>query len=207
VIKRWIVFIAGMNFLAIGIILNTKSMLGVGSINTIPYALSNILNISLGTVTMIVYSVFIILQFILIKKIDMQIIMQLPYSFLFGILLDFYDVFFNIIPHTLMTQFLLLSLAIILTALGAFMMILANIVLNPADGIVHTISEVYQKEFGTIKNIFDITAILLTTILCLISKGYIIGIGIGTILSAIFIGRCIALYQRSYNLHIAKKCI
>ena len=63
-IKRWIVFIAGMNFLAIGIILNTKSMLGVGSINTIPYALSNILYIMelAWQKKTIVYSVFIIHQ-------------------------------------------------------------------------------------------------------------------------------------------------
>ena len=188
-----------MNVLAVGIILNTKSMLGVGSINTIPYALAHILNMSLGTTTTCLYIIFIIIQLILIKKLDIQILMQLPYSFIFGILLDFYNTFLNITIQSISIQFILLFIAILLTALGAFMMLQGNIVLNPADGIVKTLGDVSQKEFGAVKNIFDISSIIITTIICLITKGYIIGIGIGTVLSAILIGRCVALYQKIYR--------
>lgn len=56
-----------------------------------------------------------------------------------------------------------------------------------------------KKDFGFVKNIFDILAIILTSLICLAAKGYIIGIGIGTVLSAIFIGRCVALYQTIEN--------
>lgn len=35
--KRILLTVAGMNILAIGIILNTKSTLGVGAINTFPF--------------------------------------------------------------------------------------------------------------------------------------------------------------------------
>lgn len=198
-VKRWSIFIIGMNILAIGIILNTKSLLGVGAINTIPYALSNILNISLGTMTTTVYIVFIMIQLILIRKIDIQIMMQLPFSFIFGFFIDFYDSLLDIQPDTIYMQFTLLTLAIILTALGAYLMIKGNIVLNSADGIVYTISQVYQKDFGLVKNIFDIVSIILTSIVCLTMKGYIIGIGIGTVLSAVFIGRCVTLYQNIEN--------
>ena len=198
-IKRWITFLIGMNVLAVGIILNTKSMLGVGSINTIPYAVAYILNISLGTTTTCLYIIFIIIQLILIKKLNIQILMQLPYSFVFGILLDFYDTFLNITIQSISILFILLFMAILLTALGAFMMLQGNIVLNPADGIVKTLSDISQKEFGVVKNIFDITSIIITIIICLMTKGYIIGIGIGTILSAILIGRCVVLYQKIYH--------
>lgn len=92
-IKRFIVFVVGMNVLAIGIILNTKSLLGVGSINTLPYALANILSVSLGIMTTMVYLVFIIIQLILLKRFDLQVIIQLPFSFIFGYLIDFYDLF------------------------------------------------------------------------------------------------------------------
>lgn len=194
-VKRWITFIIGMNVLAIGIILNTKSLLGVGSINTLPYSLSVIFHLSLGTMTTFIYILFIIIQFILLKRIDIQVVMQLPFSFVFGFLIDFFNLFFNFKSPSIYLQFVLLTFAIILTALGAFLMIKGNIVLNPADGIVHTISQVTQKDFGFVKNAFDIISILLTSFICLITKGYIIGIGIGTILSAIFIGRCITFYQ------------
>ena len=196
-IKRFIVFVVGMNVLAIGIILNTKSLLGVGSINTLPYALANILSVSLGTMTAMVYLVFIIIQLILLKKFDLQVIIQLPFSFIFGYLIDFYDLFFSYEPTAFYMQIVILIIAIVLTALGAFLMVLGDIVLNPADGLVHTIGKVTNKDFGFVKNIADLVFIVLTVVICLVIKGYILGIG--TVASAIFIGRFVALYQNIYN--------
>lgn len=198
-IKRFIVFVVGMNVLAIGIILNTKSLLGVGSINTLPYALANILSVSLETMTTMVYLVFIIIQLILLKRFDLQVIIQLPFSFIFGYLIDFYDLFFSYEPTAFYMQIVILIIAIVLTALGAFLMVLGDIVLNPADGLVHTIGKVTNKDFGFVKNIADLVFIVLTVVICLVTKGYILGIGIGTVVSAIFIGRFIALYQNIYN--------
>lgn len=198
-IKRFIVFVVGMNVLAIGIILNTKSLLGVGSINTLPYALANILSVSLGIMTTMVYLVFIIIQLILLKKFDLQVIIQLPFSFIFGYLIDFYDLFFSYEPTAFYMQIVILIIAIVLTALGAFLMVLGDIVLNPADGLVHTIGKVTNKDFGFVKNIADLVFIVLTVVICLVTKGYILGIGIGTVASAIFIGRFVALYQNIYN--------
>lgn len=198
-IKRFIVFVVGMNVLAIGIILNTKSLLGVGSINTLPYALANILSVSLGTMTTMVYLVFIIIQLILLKRFDLQVIIQLPFSFIFGYLIDFYDLFFSYEPTAFYMQIVILIIAIVLTALGAFLMVLGDIVLNPADGLVHTIGKVTNKDFGFVKNIADLVFIVLTVVICLVTKGYILGIGIGTVASAIFIGRFVALYQNIYN--------
>lgn len=198
-IKRFIVFVVGMNVLAIGIILNTKSLLGVGSINTLPYVLANILSVSLGTMTTMVYLVFIIIQLILLKRFDLQVIIQLPFSFIFGYLIDFYDLFFSYEPTAFYMQIVILIIAIVLTALGAFLMVLGDIVLNPADGLVHTIGKVTNKDFGFVKNIADLVFIVLTVVICLVIKGYILGIGIGTVVSAIFIGRFVALYQNIYN--------
>lgn len=198
-IKRFIVFVVGMNVLAIGIILNTKSLLGVGSINTLPYVLANILSVSLGTMTTMVYLVFIIIQLILLKRFDLQVIIQLPFSFIFGYLIDFYDLFFSYEPTAFYMQIVILIIAIVLTALGAFLMVLGDIVLNPADGLVHTIGKVTNKDFGFVKNIADLVFIVLTVVICLVTKGYILGIGIGTVVSAIFIGRFVALYQNIYN--------
>lgn len=94
-------------------------------------------------------------------------------------------------------QIVILIIAIVLTALGAFLMVLGDIVLNPADGLVHTIGKVTNKDFGFVKNIADLVFIVLTVVICLVIKGYILGIG--TVASAIFIGRFVALYQNIYN--------
>ena len=46
---------------------------------------------------------------------------------------------------------------------------------------------------GLTKNIFDISCVAITCILCLIANGKIIGVGIGTIASMLLIGRVIAI--------------
>ena len=56
-------------------------------------------------------------------------------------------------------------------------MVLGDIVLNPADGLVHTIGKVTNKDFGFVKNIADLVFIVLTVVICLVTKGYILGIG------------------------------
>ena len=53
---RFGLFFAGLNLLAAGIILNTRSDLGVAAFTSFSYALSKIMNISLGSASIIVYS-------------------------------------------------------------------------------------------------------------------------------------------------------
>lgn len=198
--KRGFTFLLGMNLLALGIILNTKSLLGVGAINTLPYSLAIISNSSLGIITIGIYIIFIIIQILLVRQMDIKILLQFPFSFLFGFLIDIYNNILKFQVNILYIQYIVLILAILLTAMGAFLMIKSNIVLNPSDGIVNTIANVSNRSFAYTKNIFDLTMVALTIIICLFTKGYIIGVGIGTVLSALFIGRCISLYQCVSNI-------
>ncbi len=200
--KRIIYFLLGVNILAIGLILNTKSGLGVSAINSVPYSISQMTSLSLGNATFCIYIIFIILQTILLKKIDIKVLLQFPFSLVFSYLLDLYDYLLPFDFEAMAPRFILLFFAIILTALGAYLMVVADIVLNPADGMVNTLTKVTKKQFGLVKNCFDLTMICVTIIICMVVKGYLIGIGIGTIFSAIFIGRCISLYQKYLKLHI-----
>ena len=194
--KRIIYFILGILILALGLTLNTKSLLGVSAINSLPNALSLVFSFTLGNFVTMMYCVFIVIQLILLKKLDLKVIGQLPFSFAFGYLVDLYRI---VIPaQSIMTmKILFLALGIIFTALGATLMVKADLVLNPADGIVNTISKVSGKPFGICKNAFDIIMVLSTVIACLLIGGRILDtIGIGTVLSALLIGRCIALIQK-----------
>lgn len=50
------------------------------------------------------------------------------------------------------------------------------------------------------KNTFDITLVFVTIILCLINHTHFYGLGIGTILTALFIGRIINIYEKKIQL-------
>ena len=49
--------------------------------------------------------------------------------------------------------------------------------------------------FSKVKNVFDISLVLLTVLLCLVNQAPWYGIGAGTVVSALLLGRMIKLYE------------
>lgn len=187
--KKYILYLFGLNILAIGIVLNLKTGLGVAALSSTIYVCSIIFSISLGLSSIIWYLFFILIQSILCKKIKKEFLLEIPLSIVFGFLTDFYSFLFQSIEFNY--PFLLLIFALLCISLGVYCTTITNLVLNPGDGIVKTISEVYRVPFCNVKNGFDISLLLISIILSLFFEGKIMGIGIGTIVSSICIGRLI----------------
>ncbi len=195
-IKRLMLYIAAIFILGFGIVLNTKAGLGVGSINTLPYAVSRITPLSLGTATTFMYFVFVAGQTAVYRKINAKVLLQIPFSYVMGVVIDFYDNLMDFQARTLPVSFLLLAAAIVCTAFGAYATVTMDFIPNPADGMAKAVSVALRKEFGQGKLIFDCVMILATAAVSLAFAGKIIGIGIGTVLSAIFIGKLIGVFGR-----------
>ena len=87
-----------------------------------------------------------------------------------------------------------LALALVLTGIGAALSLNMRIVPNPGDGIVQAIADCIHKNVGFTKNCVDMICVALTVIICLIS-GKLYGIGIGTIIAMIAVGRIIVLFN------------
>ena len=75
-----------------------------------------------------------------------------------------------------------------------------RIVPNPGDGIVQAISDFIHKSVGFTKNCIDITCVITTVVVCLLCGGKIYGVGIGTIIAMVAVGRIIAVFN-----HFTKK--
>ena len=198
-IKRVCVYIFAVLVLGLGIVLNTKTGLGVAAINSIPYALSQMTDLSLGNWTTLMYIVFMILQMIMYRKWNMKILLQLPFSYVMGLIIDFYNTIIKIVPHHFYQSLLILVLAIVLTALGAYLVVSMDLVANPADGMVNTISDLTHREFGQVKWIFDCFMMIVTIVMTMSLTGEMIGIGLGTIVSAICVGKVIQVYSRLFG--------
>ncbi|MDF2699028.1 MAG: hypothetical protein K0Q49_584 [Haloplasmataceae bacterium] len=77
-ILRLSIYFAGLFLLAIGINLAIKSNLGVSPVSALPFTISNIVGVSLGTVTIVVYAFFVLAQaFILRRKFKFKSLLQL----------------------------------------------------------------------------------------------------------------------------------
>ena len=62
IIYRWVFYILGFILLAMGIVLNTKCGLGVSPIISVAYTFSLILGTKIGNTTLVLYSVFVLLE-------------------------------------------------------------------------------------------------------------------------------------------------
>ena len=88
-----------------------------------------------------------------------------------------------------------LIIAIILTGVGAAMSLNMRIIPNPGDGIVQAIADTIHKSTGFTKNCFDLFNICVTISVGLIFARHLVGIGLGTVLAVIGVGRAIAAFN------------
>ncbi|MCX4317701.1 MAG: DUF6198 family protein [Lachnospiraceae bacterium] len=191
---RFIVYLAGLAVLSLGVVLNTKTGLGVSAINSIPYAAAELTGLSLGMTTAILYMICVGIESIMMgKNWNVKILLQVPFSILFGIYVNVFNEWITYQAEGIVLKILLLAVAIVLTGLGAFLSVSMDIVPNAPDGLAQMMGEKLKKGFGFGKCVLDIVCVVLTCILCLAVRGELIGIGIGTVASALLIGQVIRI--------------
>ena len=60
---------------------------------------------------------------------------------------------------------------------------------------VQAIADTVRKSVGFTKNCFDLTNITITVVLSFVLAGHLVGVGVGTILAMIGVGRTIAVFN------------
>lgn len=193
--KRYVYYFLGMNILVLGITCNTLSHLGVGAFSTLPYAVSFLTPLTFGQANIVFYLVFVLIQMIIERKMSVRFILEIPFSFIFGFLVDLYQYIIPSLYLNIYTQILVLLIGNTCCAIGVYLMIKGDLVMTPVDGLVLSISEVLHKPYSICKNCFDISMILSTVVVCLICQSPIYGVGVGTVFSAFYIGRVIKLCE------------
>ena len=129
-------------------------------------------------------------------------ILQIPLSIVFT---RFLNVFSDVLPDIpsgamgavpeMVLRVTVLIIAIILTGIGAAMSLNMRIIPNPGDGIIQAIADCIHKSTGFAKNCFDLVNITFAVAVSLIFAGELRGVGIGTVLAVIGVGRVIAVFN------------
>ena len=193
---RGIIYFIGLIVLALGIVLNTKTLLGVSPIISIPYNICHIWHLNLGAITFVFYCFCVLIEAILKgKEFKLYELLQIPMSLVTSVFINIFDRYLNIVPDTLGQKLLVLFFAIVVTGIGAATMVNMKLVPNPADALAAMIGDKLGKGMGIGKNVFDVTCFCISGIIGLVFTRHIIGLGIGTVLAVIFTGRVIAVYN------------
>ena len=195
-ISRWTIYLAADQLLALDIILNTRTGLGVAAFSSVFYAMAKIAGFTLGTCSMMLCVVLIAIQIFLLKKVTLQIVCEIPFSLLLFILLaGFCDAIVPQLTLTMPEAYLLLAVALLCSTLGVYFSVNCKIVVTPPDAIVRTISDV----FALATNGFDLSRILISVALCLALGRPFYGVGPGTLVSVLAMGRIIALWAHLFQ--------
>lgn len=188
-LKRIGIYFLGLVILCLGVVLNTKTNLGVAAINGIPYVLANTTSISLETAVLMMYCLFIAVQWLVKKRIDLLTLLQLPISYLFGRMVDVINLYvLQFEAGSFIEGIVMLAAAIILVALGTTLVVSMNLVPNAPDGLVQTIAGRWNQSFGKVKLIFDGCCLCIAAIISWLMLGNIIGLGFGTVCSMALTG-------------------
>ena len=116
------------------------------------------------------------------------------------LLTDLYDWLVPDFTAPVLLRAVLFILTMFVTGMGVFLCVKTNLVLTPTDGIVKTIADVFLFPFSATKNIFDLSLVAVSVLLCLLNHTPFYGIGVGTVLTAVFVGRIIRIYEKRVRL-------
>lgn len=196
-IIRYFIFIVGLSFMGLGVSLTTKSNLGTSPISSVPYVLSMKFPLTFGQFTFLLALLFLLVEIVLLRKdFPKHQFLQVFVGPLFGLFVDLGMTLFSFVnPSFYVGKIIVLFLGCIVLALGVYLQVAVNVIINPGEGVVKTIARKTEKEFGNVKIMFDCTLVLIAIVISLFAFGTIKGLHEGTIISAILVGYITKIYD------------
>lgn len=207
-VKRYILFIVALFFIGLGIAFTKHSQLGVSPVSSVTNVMSvKFQALSFGTWVIIANSTFLLGQILLLRKnFQPKQFLQIPLTFLFGWFTDFGMWLVGFFPNEIYTvKLLFVFVGSFILALGITLSIIADVILNSAEGFTKALAETTKKDIGTVKIVFDLCWVAFSVFLSLIFfNGRLEGVREGTIVSAFLVGMFVKVLLRFLSKPIDK---
>ena len=194
-VYRYLWFTIGVIINAFGVAVITKAALGTSPISSVPYVLSLRFVPTLGQFTFVVNLLFIAAQVVLRgRKFPpiqfLQVVVNLVFS-------AFIDVSMRLLwwfePDALPVKLVALVLGCAVLGCGISIEVAPDALLVPGEGVVGAIADRTGIRFGSVKVAFDVTLVAIALGLSLWFFHGINGLGLGTVVSALLVGRFVNL--------------
>ena len=188
-------FTIGVIINAFGVAVITKAALGTSPISSVPYVLSLRFVPTLGQFTFLVNLLFIAAQVVLRgRKFPpiqfLQVVVNLVFS-------AFIDVGMKLLwwfePASLPVKLAALVLGCAVLGCGISIEVAPDALLVPGEGVVGAIADRTGIRFGSVKVAFDVTLVAIALGFSLWFFHGINGLGLGTVVSALLVGRFVTL--------------
>lgn len=189
--RRVFMYFLGLFVLTAGTAFSVKSDLGVSPVSSIPYTLTCVWGIEMGKATILFHLGLVLLQILLLRKhFKMKYFLQIPVGIVFGYFITFcnYLVDFLPTPHLFWARLLLLLISILLTAVGIFLYLPADIMPLAGEGTMKAVADTFSIDFSKVKIASDILFVVVSFLVCFAALHNAGSVGIGTVISAFLVG-------------------
>lgn len=190
--KRLTLYIGGLFFLTLGVSLSIQAGLGVSPVSSLAYALVLTSGLSIGITTVLANILFILVQIILSKRMDIKdLMLQLIISVVFGFFMDATLFLVQLLPapESIVLRCVYLIISLFVVSAGLIGYFTAKLPLMPYDALTYVISEQFKIKFSKAKITGDLVNVFVAAIMGLVFIQSFGAIGIGTIVAAYFIGK------------------
>lgn len=204
-LRRYGLLAAGLWIMAFGVAFSIKAGLGTSPISSLPYVVSQISPLTVGTATIAMHCIMILLQIVLLRRNFQPIqFMQLPVAFFFGYLTDFAVwAIENISVSSYIQQWGMCVAGILLVGIGVGCEVVADVVTLAGEGLILAICSVFHFPFPRTKISFDCTLVASACVLSFLFLHHLVGVREGTAAAAIFVGivskQAIRLFLRRFE--------
>lgn len=200
-IKRYIVFFAGLFISSLGVSFITKANLGTSPISSIPYVLSLRFQPTIGEFTILFSLLLIILQILILKRRFKLIdLLQVPVSVAFGYFIDLtMGMLWWMDPQSYIMQAVFLLIGCVILGFGVYLEMLGNVIMLPGESFVRAVVIRWNRNFGNVKVCFDASMTICAGLLSVIFFSQLQGVREGTIIAAVTVGLIAKFFDKVFS--------
>lgn len=182
-----------------GIAMAVRADIGVAPGSLLAFAVSQLTPLTIGTCTTIFHIFFMLLQFAILRRMTIKILLQFPMAFAVGLMMDIFCGWLNFNNQSYVFRASLLTGGLIVFSLGIRIIVGADVLLSPADGVAKAFGNIFGWKMAKGKLAFDLLITIVTALLTLIvAHNPFIAVGVGTAICAIGTGPLIGLFTKLF---------
>ena len=177
---------------SLGVALMIYSNAGISAISSVPFAFNQVLpSISLGTWTYIFQGALVLLLMLMKHKFVPEYIFSFVVGFVFGVFLDIQEMWIHILPVSKGWCIFYFTISYAMLSIGIALSNRCKLPIVPTDLFPKEMSDITGTAYSKIKSVFDVSCLLTTIVLTGFLLGKIEGIGAGTLIAALTMGKSI----------------
>lgn len=200
-IGKPLVLIRGELALTIALLINTLGVVlvieagaGISAISSVPYAFSEVLpELSLGTWTYLFQGALILSLMVMRKKFVLPYMFSFVVGFVYGKLIDFYEMWVHLLPTGIAYRAAYFIISYVIICVGIALSNRCKLPIIPTDLFPRELTQITRVSYSKIKIGFDATCLVVTALMTFVCLGHVSGLGIGTVICALTMGKVIGM--------------